>query len=519
MGRVVAVVGGGISGLAAARVLGGGSPVSAHGHAGAALEQGDGRLSASTDMEVVVLEAAERFGGKIASAEFRGRQVDFGPDNFLTRDPSAAELCHHLGIGDDLVAPVTSSASVLARGRLRPLPSGLVLGIPTELRALAHSGIVSGPGLVRAALDLVMPGARIGASNVGLCEAEAGNGSTSGSRLSEGAAGTPDREGPEWNAAAVLERRLGREVVEHLVDPLLGGINAGRTDQLSLGVVAPQVAQALAGERSVIRALRPLASDPPGTRARAGARPLFLGLHGGLSRMVDALVANLREEGVTLLTGTGVTSLRRTGGRYELDTPSRTVVADGVVLAMPAYEAARLLVDDVPVAAAELGSIPYSSVVLVTLAWRSSSISPLPAGSGFLVPRREGRMITGCTFMSAKWPHTAAPGEVVIRVSTGRYGDERPSAMPDEEVLEQVLDELRGLIDVSAPPLTSVVRRWPRAFPQYLPGHRRRVDRAQTALGELPGLAIGGAMVGGIGIAACVKSGERAALTVLDRLR
>jgi oxygen-dependent protoporphyrinogen oxidase len=488
------VVGAGISGLAAARVLAGGAPASSE-----SLED----PVAEGDVEVLVLDAADRAGGKVHSGTFQGCAIDFGPDNFLTRDQSAAQLCRLLGLGDDLVPPATSSASVLARGRLRPLPRGLVLGIPTDLKALARSGIVSAPGLARAALDLVAPGPTFRASSLGLRPGE----------------------GPEWDAASIIGRRLGREVVQRLVDPLLGGINAGSTGQLSLAVVAPQVARQLDGRRSVIEALRPLVAPVSGadagkpTRAGGDAKPLFLGLMGGLGRMVEALVADLQARSVTLRTGAEVTAVRRNGKLVELETSTGTEVVDAVVLATPGYSSARLLVDSIPPAAAELASVPYAAVVLVTLAWRSGSIPSLPNGSGFLVPRREGRLLTGCTFISSKWPHMALPAEIVIRASTGRYGDERSSAMSDEEVVQKVLGELEEMIGVSVPPRASFVQRWPKAFPQYLPGHLHRIERARAALSGPPPIELAGAVLGGIGIPACVTSGERAAVAVLGRLR
>ena len=508
MSRVVAVVGGGISGLAAARVLAGARLASPE------LRTGSGRQDGRPDIEIVLLESDDRLGGKILSGEFRGRSVDFGPDNFLTRNQSVTELCDQLGIGDDLVAPATSSASVVARGRLHPLPAGLILGLPPDLVALARSRIVSGRGLARAALDLLALGAPISASSLGLSPEQAVNGHTGG-----GAAGARDPGGPEWSAASILESRLGRELVERLVDPLLGGINAGGLDQLSLVVVAPQVARALVGHRSVTHALRLLArSTPKPSSTSTKPRPFFLGMRGGLGRMVEALVADLQDRGVQLRRSTAVTALRRAKDRYELETATGTIVADGVVIAAPGYVAARLLVDTAPVAAAELGSIPHSSVALVTLAWPCDALPGLAKASGFLVPRCEGGIITGCTYLSAKWPHAAAAGEVVVRASTGRYGDERPSSMSDSELVEAVLGDLRKLIGAQIPPLASHVQRWPRAFPQYLPGHLRKIERARAALSELPAVELAGPSLGGIGIPACLTTGERAAAEVRDRL-
>jgi oxygen-dependent protoporphyrinogen oxidase len=493
--RVVAVVGGGTSGLAAARVLAGAAAVSA------GCEQSREHQKTAPDLEVRVLESEDHFGGKVLSGEFRGRSIDFGPDNFLTRNPSAADMSDELGLGGALIAPATSSAWVVSRGRLHPMPGGLILGLPPNLMALASSRIVSARGLARASLDLLGLRRPMTAADLGLP-----------------AAGTAD--GPEWSAGSLLRYRLGRELVERLVDPLLGGINAGSTDQLSLAVVAPQVAQALLGHRSVTRALGQLARRSRKGPATGGVkpRPFFLGMTGGLGRIVSALVADLESRGVELETGTGVTALRRIGDRYELDTPDGTIVADAVVLATPGHTSARLLVDDAPAAAAELGSIPHSSVALVTLAWIKDEIPPLPAGSGFLAPRCEGQLVTGCTFLSAKWPGTAQEGEVVLRVSTGRYGDERPSALSDEELVDRVLDELKELVGISNPPLESLVQRWPRAFPQYLPGHVRKIERTRAALAELPGLKLAGPCLGGIGIPACLTTGERAAVDILNWL-
>ena len=498
MSRVVAVVGGGISGLAAARALAGARPASLE------LRDHSSHHKGESNLEIVVLESGDRFGGKILSGEFRGRSLDFGPDNFLTRNQSLTELCDQLAIGDDLVAPATSSASVVARGALRPLPTGLILGLPPDLSALARSRIVSNRGLARAALDLLAMSAPISASSLGLAPAN----------------GAYEKGGPEWSAGSILTSRLGRELVERLVDPLLGGINAGGLDQLSLVVVAPQVARALVGHRSVTRALRLLAQKMPKPSVNTGGkpRPFFLGMRGGLGRIVEALVDDLRRRGVQLRTSTEVKALRRGQDRYELETTNGTIVADGVVLAAPGYVSARLLVDSAPEAAAELGSIPHSSVALITLAWPAAAGS-LPRGSGFLVPRCERRIITGCTFLSAKWPHAANAGEVVVRASTGRYGDERPSTMSDDELIEAVLGELRELMGATVTPLATMVQRWPRAFPQYLPGHLRKIERARLALGELPALALAGPSLGGIGIPACLTTGERAAMEVRDRLR
>lgn len=475
MARVAAVIGGGISGLGAAHAL-----------------------SAVADTEVVLFEAGTRWGGKILTGEFRGRRVDLGPDNFLTRNARAAELCEELGIGGLLTPPSTSSAAVLARGRLQPLPSGLILGLAPDLGALARSRIVSARGLARASLDLVPFRKPISPASLGLDADPGGTGE------------------PEWSAGSILSRRLGRELVERLVDPLLGGINAGGVDQLSLRVVAPQVAEALAGRRSVTRALRGMSRRVRKPAAGGSTRPFFLGMKGGLGTLPDALAERLLADGVDLRAATEVTALRRAGRRFELDTTAGAMTADAVVLAAPAFVCARLLADELPVAAAELGSVPHSSVSVVTFAFSREAVGDRLQASGFLVPRTEALLITGCTFLSAKWPETAGADEVVLRASTGRYGDDRQLELSDGELASRASAEIRELLGIRAEPLASLVQRWPRSFPQYLPGHLPKVARVRAELAQVPGLAVAGPVLGGIGIPSCLSSGEEAAREILE---
>lgn len=503
MARVV-VVGGGISGLGAARAL-----ALAH-------------LGGAGPLEVVVLEASASTGGKIRSGEFAGRAVEFGPDNFLTRDPSAARLARELGLGDDLGPPATSSAGIVVHGRLHAMPSGLVLGIPTDLAALARSGILSPAGLARAGLDLTLPGRPMDARRLGL---EPARPLVGGAEPTWTAGG-----GGEWTAAAILERRLGREVVDRLVDPLLGGINAGGVDHLSLAVVAPQVARALVGRRSVIEALRPLAPPKVAPAPASGdgetPDPLFLGLGGGLQRLVAALEADVVARGVEVRLATSARAITRCDGGYLVATGTGAgggrdeamLRADAVVLATPAFASAPLLHDVSPAASAELGSIPHASVALVTFAWRRDAVARLPAGSGFLVPRKEGRLLTGCTVLSTKWPAMAVEGEVLVRASTGRYGDDRPGRLDDAELVARAGADLAELLGVRGEPLATHVERYDRAFPQYLPGHLGRIERARAALAKLPPIELAGAALGGIGIPACLTSGERAAAALLERL-
>jgi len=433
----VVVVGGGISGLATAHYL-----------------------QARHGVEAVVVEASDRVGGKIRTDELAGVPVEAGPDSFLARVPWAADLCRELGLGDELIEPATSKAFVWVRGRLRTLPQGLVLGVPTGLPQLAVSGLVSPAGMARAALDVVLPRRRHGA---------------------------------DASIAEVIGARFGREVVDNLVEPLLGGINAGRADRLSLAATAPQLADAARDHRSLLLGLRV---------ATAGG-PVFQSVRGGLERLVERLGAD-----IDVRTSTAAGAIERApDGRWKV----AGLVADAVVVTVPAFAAAPLLQAVSPVAAAELRAIEYASVALVTLGYAPSTLPPLPAGSGFVVPRTERRLMTACTFLSAKWPALGASGLVLLRVSAGRLGDARVSQLDDDELVDRLHREVAEALGAAKAPVTTRVDRWVRGFPQYEPGHLARVDRIEAALAGLPGLTVAGAAYRGLGLAACVRQAGEAA--------
>lgn len=420
----VTVVGGGIAGLAAAWE---------------AVQRG---------AEVSVLEAGDRFGGKIETAAIGGVPVEAGPDAFLARVPWAVDLCRSLGL--DLVPPAVGRALVWSGGRLRPLPDGMLLGVPTGVGPIARSGLLSPLGMARAALDVVLPRAPLGG---------------------------------DVSVGELVRRRLGAEVLERLVDPLIGGINAGRADALSAKAVAPQVLAAAKASRSLVLGARRVRTTADG--------PVFLTVPSGLSTLVDTLVARLRDAGADLRTGTPVDSLD------DLDGP--------VVLAVPAFEAARLIGGEAGVL---LAGIDHASVALTTFAYPADAVPALDA-SGFLVPRREGRLVTACSFGTTKWPHWAPPGHVVLRVSAGRDRDERAMRLPDEQLVRRLHHELIELVGVRTPPTHAQVHRWERGFPQYRVGHLDRVAAIEAALPAT--VAVAGAAYRGLGIPACIKQGRDAA--------
>jgi len=494
-GDTVVVVGGGIAGLAAAWELACSSPTP----------------------RVVVLEASDRLGGKIRTDVVGGRPVDLGPDAFLARRPEAVALAREIGIDADLVPPGSRRAYVWSRGRLRPLPDGLALGVPTRIGPVLRSGILSPRGLARAGLDLLAMSPSWRTRHRARPSQPAGpTGMPAGT--------VPARPAFDRAAGDIVETSLGREVVERLVDPLVGGIHAGPVDAMSAAAVYPPLLTASERPGSLVRALRAGAPAPPDGSA-ASAPPVFLTPRAGLGTFVDALVGALAAEGVAIRSSAPVTALERTAGgahghrrwRVHVDGEGGEGVVDAarVVVATPAPAAAELLgpVDDM--LGRLLRTIEYATVTVVTFVLPADAVGRELDGTGFLVPAVEGWLTTACTWMSTKWSQLDRPDDVVLRASVGRFGDERAQSMGDDEVAAAVLAELTPVLALgrtpAAAPTATVVTRWPGAFPQYAVGHLDLVDRLEAAAAALGGLALAGAAYRGVGIPACIASGRRAA--------
>lgn len=487
MRHSVAVLGAGASGLAAA-------------------------LRLAEHHDVLVLDESGVVGGKIASGPFRGRTIDVGPDSFLTRNPAAEELAKELGLGDDLIAPARSGASIFARGELRRLPLDLALGVPTSLRALLASQVLPARSVLRAGLDVVLPGVAISKAPVG---------SLLGSTLES-----------DPSIGEVIGKRLGRGVLDALVAPLIAGINAGDIDNLSFAATAPELAAAIAGHRSIIKALRPLAGA---SRGPSGAQPgtrraPFLGLSSGLSSLPKALSEALKNKGADIKLGAKVvqierhgTSVRASGWTLEIEESSRegarheTIDVDALVLTVPAHACASLLRSFSQELAESCAGIEYSSVALLSAAWSSNAI-PEIYGTGFLVPRDPDRITTALSNISAKWPHVSPSKETWLRVSTGYFGHNEPMSLSDDELIDRVLNELRELARIEDAPLDAMVTRWESAFPQYSPGHLARVAKIDALTNEIGTLALAGAAYHGIGIPACIADGYRASDQIVKAL-
>ncbi|MFE3453866.1 protoporphyrinogen oxidase [Nonomuraea sp. NPDC059194] len=460
--RHVVIVGGGISGLAAAWFL----------------RQGGGER-----VRVTVLEGAPRVGGKLHASEVAGVSVDEGAESMLARRPEGIELARMVGLGADLVDPGTTQAAVYSRGALRPMPKGQVMGVPGDLTELARSGIVSPGGLLRVPLDQVLPATLVRT---------------------------------DVSVASYIRARMGSEVVERLVEPLLGGVYAGRADMLSLEATMPRIAVAARSERSLLGAVRDIVHETP-----KDAGPVFAGLRGGLGKLPEAVA---KASGADIRTGVTVRELRRAQDGWRLVTgpvPRPEIVeADAVIVAVPATPASRLLREEVPKAAAELARIEYSSMAIVTLAYPAAAFPEPPTGSGYLVPPVEGRAVKAATFTSVKWPHLVEsdPSTVLVRCSIGRIGEEQLLQRDDAELVSLATAEMGEVVGVRGLPLDSRVSRWGGSLPQYNVGHLDRVARVRAAVAVEPGLAVCGAAYDGLGVPACVSTARTAAARILDHL-
>ena len=458
MTSTAVVIGGGISGLVTAFDLG------------------------RAGWDVTIHEAAARWGGRIFSSPVGDRPVDAGPDAFLARVEHGHQLCVDLGIDHLLTSPSAPvPAYVYTDGRLNELPEGTMFGVPTDLDVLKGSALISPAGIERAAADLDLPW--------------------------EAMSGDPSAD---TSVGAVCRERLGDEVTDRLIDPLIGAINASDIDRLSLRAAAPQLAQALAEHGSLIKGMAAVRERAGRAGAAIGTRdpdrPVFYGLPGGTATIVDRLVEELEEASADLRLGSPV------------DQASFAPVTDGadaVILAVPAFVAARLLGPDGD-AAAVLGRTEYADVTQVVAELPVTAIERVLDASGILFPRVDGRLMTACTWLSTKWAHYHRDESALVRLSSGRFGDTRHHDLDDGELVAALLAELSEAVEVTGDPVAVRVGRWNHAFPLYPPGHRLRVAEARAAAAELdPRVHLIGASYDGIGVPACIAAGRGTARSLL----
>jgi protoporphyrinogen/coproporphyrinogen III oxidase len=478
----VVIVGGGIAGLAAAFFL------------------------RDEPVRVTVLEGSPGLGGKLSVSEVAGVPVDEGAEALLVTRPEGTGLIAEAGLAGDRVAPGTTSSAIWTLGALRPLPRRQFMGVPSDLVELAQSGVVSGAGAARASQDLELP---------------------------------PTVRDSDVPVAAFVAARFGAEVVDRLVDPLLGGVYAGRSWDLSFDATMPALAAASRRYRSLAEAAGSLL--PPSAGTRSGGS-VFTTLSGGLGQLPAVLA---KASGAEIRTAAMTRALSPAPGTpaagplWRLTVGSAAaeelISADAVILAVPARPAARLLagVPGASAAVTAFGEISYASMAIVTLAYpRSAFPGALSAGglaalgwSGYLVPAVDGRAVKAVTFSSVKWPHlaqataTGAEPLEIVRCSVGRFGEEALLQRADEELAALAAAELAAATGMHGPPVAHRITRWGGALPQYTVGHLDRVARIRATVAAQPGLAVCGAAYDGVGIPACIATARTAAAQVTEFLR
>jgi oxygen-dependent protoporphyrinogen oxidase len=457
----VAIVGGGISGLAAAFAL-------------------EERRQAGESLAYVVYEAAPRFGGVLVTEEVDGCLLEAGPDSFLTEKPWAADLCRRIGLEDQLIGSNDDDRKtyILVKGKLVPLPDGLMFMVPTQIAPALVSPLFSAAAKFRMVREW---------------------------RFS------PRRSNGDESVAALVERHYGAEMVDRLADPLLSGVYGGAAGELSVRAVLPRFAEMEAKYGSLARGM--LAARKNLKQSETGPRPIFTSLKNGMQQLPDSILPKLSAD--ALHANSVVQALQRQDGGWIVSAGYASDHFNAVIVATPASAAASLLEMASPDLSAELRTIPYSSSITVALGFGKQVRHSLPPGFGFLVPRSEGKRMLATTFVHNKFPHRAPEDHALLRCFLGGSRDEQVLELPNEKILSAVREELRQILNLTAEPLFARIYRWKGAMAQYTVGHMERIERIEKLRKQLPGLALAGNGYRGIGVPDCVRSGEEAAAEVV----
>ena len=510
----VAVIGGGMAGLGAARLL-------------------EAARAQDPSVDWHLYEEEPRFGGKVHTVRRDGFVVEGGPDSAIIEKPWPITAACELGIGDRFLDcnEAIRKSFVYTRGGLHELPEGIILMVPTRMVPFAMSGLMSWPGKVRMGLDLALP--RGGAATGGPDEAV-------GPALDE-------------SLGDFVRRRLGTEALRRIAEPIVAGIHAGDPEHMSVRATFPMFLDMEREHRSLIVAMlkrrkarqraaagraagapgagTPAGAAATGTGPAAGARPpgprsYFYSFRTGLQDLSDAIVTSLPAE--RLHGGAAVMSMAPCdagndasgGGAFALQLGDGTrVVADAVVLATPAWASGELLRPLAPHAAADLSAIEYVSTATVSVAYRAADVAHDLKGFGFVVPRAEDRPVMATTWSSSKFDGRAPEGHVLLRSFLGRAGREAAAQLDDDEMTAVVRSELREIMGIAAEPELVQIFRWPRGMPQYRVGHVDLVARIEAAVARVPGVELAGGAYHGIGIGDCLREGAAAAERALEHVR
>ena len=462
----VVIIGGGITGLAATYYL--------------QKEVREKKLP----LEVILIEASQRLGGKMQTFKKDGYVIERGPDSFLERKTSAARLAKEVGIDDKLVNNTAGKSYVLVKDRLHPMPGGAIMGIPTEIGPFITTGLFSLTGKLRAAGDFVLP--RSKAVN-------------------------------DQSLGEFFRRRLGNEVVENLIEPLLSGIYSGDIDEMSLMSTFPQYYALEQKYRSLVLGMKKSTPKRPKETSTIKKKGMFLTISSGLQSYTDAIEAQLEPGSVKKGYRVEKISKEEKGYHIELN-GGENLFADTIVMAVshhavtsifPEYEFFH-----------PFKNVPSTSVATVALGFPKEAVAKDIDGTGFVVSRNGDYSITACTWVHKKWPHSTPEGKVLLRCYVGRAGEEVVVDLSDDEMVQIVMDDLAKTMNITMDPELIVVSRWNDAMPQYTVGHKERMSNVTNGLKkDLPGIFLAGCSYHGLGLPDCIDQGEDAVRKVLDFLQ
>jgi oxygen-dependent protoporphyrinogen oxidase len=464
----IAIIGGGISGLAAAFTL-----------------EMDRR--AGVDVDYVLYEESTRLGGVLRTDYIDGCVVEAGPDSFITEKPWAADLCRALGLGDQLIGSNDADRKtyILTKGRLVVMPDGLMFMVPTKILPTGFSALFSLRTKLRMTQELFHP---------------------------------PRAVDHDESVASFVERHYGAEMVDRLADPLLSGVYGGEAASLSVRAVLPRFAEMERTHGSLGRAMLAARKKVP-VGPRKSAPPLFTSLKNGMQHLAEAVASRLTP--TALLTNAPAQAIQRESGSWVVSAGMQSDEFDSVIIALPAPAAAQVLRIVSPELSAELAAIRYSSSITVALGYDRNVRQLLPPGFGFLVPRSEGKKLLAATFVHNKFPHRAPEDRALLRCFFAGNNAEDVWTLSDDRIIGIVRNELQQILGpqilgLRAEPLFARVYKWKSAMAQYGVGHLERLDRMERLRQQLPGLALAGNAYRGIGVPDCVRSGRDAAKHLVE---
>ena len=463
----VAIIGGGIAGLATAYYL----------H-----ERGRGAV------DYTLIESAPNFGGKIVSARDNGFVVEGGPDSFLTTKTAALELCRALGLGDQLIGTNDAGRKVFvwSRGHLRAMPDGVMLIIPTKLMPFVTSPLISPLGKMRMGMDALIP---------------------------------PRRDDSDESLSHFVRRRLGAEALDKIAEPMIAGIYVADAENLSLQSTFPRFLDMEKKYGGLLRGVIAQKRAANGNGKSGSGKPatsMFMTLRGGLQDLTDAIVARLAPRHDALLPNRAVVAVTRDDGAYDLALGDGAHLhADEIVFASPAYAAADLVQGIDPALADSLRAIRYVSTATVSLGFRRAELTHPLNGFGFVVPRSEKRQILACTWSSTKFNDRAPDGHALVRAFIGGAHAEHLVNQDDAALAQMAREELRAMMGITAMPVLTKVYRWQKANPQYEVGHQARIAEIDRRVASHRGLHLVGGAYHGVGIPDCIQDGARVAEKII----